>query len=180
MLRTRSGARSPHVLHLHRVRLRWVITNFITVSDTKHLWQRIAPPNDPTVTLPLQISGGQRQRIAIARALVREPSVLLWDEATSSLDAESERAVQATLQAALRPDGPAGQRPAGHRSAVVVAHRVSSVMSADRVLVLRDGRVVESGTPEELSYAGGWFERNFFPEHAVKTSAGHEDSAGDS
>ncbi|KAL1503163.1 hypothetical protein AB1Y20_011222 [Prymnesium parvum] len=103
------------------------------------------------------LSGGQRQRIAIARALVRRPRVLLWDEATSSLDGESERAVQATMQAALR-DGHAGWRC----SAVVVAHRLSSVLCADMVLVLREGRVEEFGSPSELSHAGGWFEQNFF------------------
>jgi ABC-type multidrug transport system fused ATPase/permease subunit len=91
---------------------------------------------------------------------VRRPSVLLWDEATSSLDGESERAVQAALQATLRGSGGA---VSGERcSAVVVAHRLSSVMCADRVLVLERGRIVESGTPEALSSAGGWFERNFF------------------
>ena len=100
-----------------------------------------------------KLSGGQKQRIAIARAVVSSPPVLLWDEATSSLDAQSERVVQRTLRSY-----------GGRCTAVVVAHRLSSVMAADRVAVLIRGRIVEEGAPNVLAHAGGWFQRSFFPD----------------
>ena len=100
-----------------------------------------------------RLSGGQRQRLAVARALVRGPSVLLWDEATSSLDSSTERLVHAALA-----------KHKGRRTAVVVAHRLSSVLCADRVAVLVDGRVVQLGTPSELKEQEGWYRSNFFPE----------------
>jgi len=93
-----------------------------------------------------QLSGGQKQRIVIARALIKKPSILLLDEATSALDNESERDVQAAL------DGVA----AGHTT-IVIAHRLSTVFSADRVVVLREGVVQEEGAPQELVDAGGAF-----------------------
>ena len=99
-----------------------------------------------------RLSGGQRQRLAVARALVRDPPILLWDEATSSLDGESERLVHAALK----------RKHAG-RTAVIVAHRLSSVLCADRVAVLRDGRIEQLGTPSELREADGWFRQNFYP-----------------
>ncbi|KAK3695875.1 P-loop containing nucleoside triphosphate hydrolase protein [Podospora appendiculata] len=95
----------------------------------------------------LSLSGGQRQRIAIARALIRKPGLLLLDEATSSLDTESERVVQAALDAAAKgvEDGE-GRR----RTTVAVAHRLSTIKGADRILVFSHGRIVEAGTHEEL------------------------------
>lgn len=99
-----------------------------------------------------RLSGGQRQRLAIARALARSPRVLLWDEATSNLDGTTERLVHATLRA---------QRQ--RRTVVLVAHRLSSVLCADRVAVLRHGRLEELGTPDELATGGGWFQENFYP-----------------
>jgi ABC-type multidrug transport system fused ATPase/permease subunit len=86
-----------------------------------------------------RLSGGQRQRIALARALVREAPILLLDEATASVDSESEGLIQDSLE-----------RLAGHRTILLVAHRLSSVRRADRVIVLENGVVVESGTPAEL------------------------------
>jgi ATP-binding cassette, subfamily B, bacterial len=93
-----------------------------------------------------QLSGGQRQRVALARALLLEPSVLILDEATSALDAESEQHIQAALTEAR----------AG-RTTIVIAHRLSTIRDADHVVVLRDGKVAESGTPAALRAAGGDF-----------------------
>ncbi|MFJ6390933.1 ABC transporter ATP-binding protein [Streptomyces sp. NPDC091972] len=93
-----------------------------------------------------RISAGQRQLVAFARALLADPSVLILDEATSSLDVPGERAVQRAMATVLR-----------GRTAVVIAHRLSTVEIADRVLVMEHGRIVEDGTPAELTAGTGRF-----------------------
>jgi ATP-binding cassette subfamily B protein len=94
----------------------------------------------------VRLSGGQRQRIAIARALLRRAPVLLLDEATSALDSHAESKVQRAILAL-----------AGERTVVAVAHRLSTVMEFDRVIVLEDGMIVEDGPPNELRHGTGYF-----------------------
>jgi len=96
----------------------------------------------------VRLSGGQRQRVGIARAILRDPPLLILDEATSSLDTESEQLIQAALERLLR-----------GRTVFVIAHRLSTISGADRILALEDGRLVESGTHEELYEAGGLYRR---------------------
>jgi ATP-binding cassette subfamily B protein len=130
------------------------------VSDAK-LWDILAEANlaDFARALPQQLdttlgesgtrlSGGQRQRLAIARALIRDPRIILLDEATSALDTESERLVQEALI-----------RLTQGRTTLIVAHRFSTIRQAHRVVVLQGGKIVEVGTPQELLARDGYFTR---------------------
>jgi subfamily B ATP-binding cassette protein MsbA len=109
----------------------------------------------------VRLSGGQRQRIGLARAILRDPPLLILDEATSSLDTESERLIQSALEALFE-----------GRTVVVIAHRLSTVLDADRIVVLNEGRIVDIGTHAQLSERGGLYQRLFEMQFELPTAAG--------
>ena len=92
------------------------------------------------------MSGGEKQRVAIARALLKNPPILIFDEATSALDSATERAIQSQLE-----------QVAVGRTTLIIAHRLSTVMNADEILVMSDGHIIERGTHPALLAAGGHY-----------------------
>jgi len=96
----------------------------------------------------LKLSGGQRQRLTIARAILKNPAILILDEATSALDTESEKLVQQALEELMK-----------NRTAIVIAHRLSTIRHADEIIVMHRGRIVQRGTHEELSRLEGEYRK---------------------
>ena len=115
----------------------------------------------------VKLSGGQRQRVAIARAILADPRILLLDEATSSLDSESEALIQDGLRSLRR-----------GRTTFVIAHRLSTIRSADQILVLEDGEIVERGTHDELLALGGRYRTLYDKQYKLRARSLHQSGRG--
>jgi len=109
------------------------------------------------------LSGGQKQRVAIARAILKDPRLLILDDSTSSVDSETEAEIRGALERLMR-----------GRTTFIIAHRVQSVMHADQLLVLENGRIIQSGTHEELMHRDGFYRRIFLLQSRIE-----EDVAGE-
>ena len=96
----------------------------------------------------LKLSGGEKQRIAIARVLLKDPALFIFDEATSALDSISESKIQEAIEPIIET-----------RTSILIAHRLSTILSADEILVVEDGHIVERGQHEDLVHAGGVYQK---------------------
>ena len=116
-----------------------------------NIWDFISRQPDGLDTMVgnrgLKLSGGEKQRISIARALLKDPALLIFDEATSALDSISEAAIQAAINPLIE-----------ERTSILIAHRLSTILAADEILVVRDGHIVERGTHRDLVHAGGTYQ----------------------
>jgi len=149
-------AQDPHLFH-DTIRANLLYARPDASSDELWYALRAARIDELVLSLPdgldtivgergYRMSGGEKQRLAIARVLLKDPAIIILDEATSHLDSESEAAIQRALTTALE-----------GRSALVIAHRLSTVIDADRILVVSDGRIVEHGRHRDLLAAGGLY-----------------------
>lgn len=121
----------------------------------------------------LKLSGGEKQRVAIARTILKSPQIVLLDEATSALDTETERNIQASLA-----------KVCANRTTIVVAHRLSTIISANQILVLKDGQIVERGRHDELLakegvYAGMWQKQQSGNESSSDSESERKDRASE-
>ncbi|GAC1514875.1 MAG: ABC transporter ATP-binding protein [Gemmatimonadaceae bacterium] len=143
------------------------VADVIAAAKAAHAWEfieRLSAGLDTRVgERGVKLSGGQRQRIAIARVFLKNPAVVVLDEATSSLDSESERLVEEAMQELLK-----------ERTTLIIAHRLSTVRRADRVLVLTDGRIIEEGTHADLLAQAGVYSRLYRGQFRGTEAAGIE------
>ena len=117
----------------------------------------------------MRLSGGQKQRVSIARAILADPRILILDEATSSLDSESEALIQEGLRYLMR-----------GRTTFVIAHRLSTIRRAEQILVVQEGKILERGTHETLYAAHGRYYELYRKQHAVETNLFLAPGEGDS